>query len=171
MAGSTDSIGKGNGEPLLRVRDLKTEFRQRDAVIHAVRGVSFDIAAGESLGLVGESGSGKSVTAMSILQILPYPQARHPGGSIVFRGQELMGAPEKTMRAIRGDRITMVFQEPMTSMNPLFTIGKQIMEVLLFHKNMKKQAAHNRVLELLRLVRMPDPEQRINSYPHPLLSG
>jgi len=171
MARSTDSIEKGNGDPLLRVRDLKTEFRQRDAVVHAVRGVSFDIAAGESLGLVGESGSGKSVTAMSILQLLPYPEARHAGGSIVFRGQELMGAPEKTMRAIRGDRIAMVFQEPMTSMNPLFTIGKQISEVLVYHKSMQKDAAHNRTLELMRLVGLPDPEQRINSYPHQLSGG
>ena len=171
MARSTDSIEKGNGDPLLRVRDLKTEFRQRDAVVHAVRGVSFDIAAGESLGLVGESGSGKSVTAMSILQLLPYPEARHAGGSIVFRGQELMGAPEKTMRAIRGDRIAMVFQEPMTSMNPLFTIGKQISEVLVYHKSMQKDAAHNRTLELMRLVGLRDPEQRINSYPHQLSGG
>ena len=171
MAGPKDSGEKGNGEALLRVRDLKTEFRQRDATVHAVRGISFDIAAGESLGLVGESGSGKSVTAMSILQLLPYPEARHPGGSIVFRGQELLGAPEKTMRAIRGDRIAMVFQEPMTSMNPLFTIGKQIVEVLLYHKNMQPDAAHERTLELLRLVGMPDPEQRFNSYPHQLSGG
>ena len=171
MARSTDSIEKGNGEPLLRVRDLRAEFRQGKDVVHAVRGVSFDIAAGESLGLVGESGSGKSVTAMSILQLLPYPEASHPGGSIVFRGQELMGAPEKTMRSIRGDRIAMVFQEPMTSMNPLFTIGKQISEVLLYHKDMNKNAAHNRTLELLRLVGLPDPEQRINSYPHQLSGG
>ena len=171
MAMPTDSIEKGNGEPLLRVRGLKTEFRHRDAVVLAVRGVSFDIAAGESLGLVGESGSGKSVTAMSILQLLPYPEARHPGGSIVFRGQELMGAPEKTMRAIRGDRIAMVFQEPMTSMNPLFTIGKQISEVLVYHKSMQKDAAHNRTLELMRLVGLPNPEQRINSYPHQLSGG
>ena len=171
MAKPTQKIEKGNGEPLLRVRDLKTEFRQHKSVVHAVRGVSFDIAPGESLGLVGESGSGKSVTAMSILQLLPYPEARHPAGSIVFRGQELMGAPEKTMRAIRGDRIAMVFQEPMTSMNPLFTIGKQISEVLIYHKNMGKDAAHNRTLELMGLVGLPDPEQRINSYPHQLSGG
>ena len=162
---------KETGEPLLRVRDLKTEFRQHKSVVHAVRGVSFDIAPGETMGLVGESGSGKSVTAMSILQLLPYPEAWHPAGSIVFRGQELMGATEKTMRAIRGDRIAMVFQEPMTSMNPLFTIGKQISEVLLYHKNMQKHAAHNRTLELMRLVGLPDPEQRINSYPHQLSGG
>ncbi len=171
MDEQTDSLKQGSAEPLLSVRDLKAEFHQGEDVVHAVRGVSFDIAAGESLGLVGESGSGKSVTAMSILQLLPYPEATHPGGSIVFRGQELMGAPEKTMRAIRGDRIAMVFQEPMTSMNPLFTIGKQISEVLIYHKNMQKDAAYDRTLELLCLVGLPDPEQRINSFPHQLSGG
>ena len=116
----------GTTHPLVRVRDLKVDFVQPRATVHAVRGVSFDIAKGETLGLVGESGSGKSVTALSILQLLPYPKARHPGGSVTFRGRELVGAPPRVLRSIRGDRIAMVFQEPMTSFNPLFTIGRQI---------------------------------------------
>ena len=156
---------------LLQVRDLRVEFHQEKEVIHAVRGVSFDVHAGEALGIVGESGSGKSVTAMSILRLLPKRTARHPSGSIRFNGEELFGAPERRMRAIRGNRIAMIFQEPMTSFNPLFPIGEQINEVLAYHKKFSANAATERTLELLSLVGLPDPPQKFRAYPHQLSGG
>src|SRR5215468_1521932 len=121
-------------DALLQVRDLQVSFGRGANEVKAVRGVSFDLAKGETVALVGESGSGKSVTALSILQLLPYPLAHHPKGSIKFRGEELIGAPESKLRDIRGDDISMVFQEPMTSLNPLHTIEKQVNEVLILHK-------------------------------------
>ena len=137
----------------------------------AVRGVSFDIDRGDTVALVGESGSGKSVTALSILQLLPYPKARHPGGSIVFRGQELLGASERVLRRVRGNRIAMIFQEPMTSLNPLHTLEKQVSEVLEVHKALGRAAARARTLELLHLVGLPEAEQRLGAYPHQLSGG
>ena len=156
---------------LLRVENLHVEFAARERPVHAVRGVSFHIDEGETVALVGESGSGKSVTALSILQLLPYPRARHPQGSIRFRGAELVGAPEGKLSGIRGDRIAMIFQEPMTSLNPLHTVQKQIGETLRLHKGMLGEQARARTLELLRLVGLPDPEQRLASYPHQLSGG
>jgi len=156
---------------LLRVENLHVEFAARERPVHAVRGVSFHIDEGETVALVGESGSGKSVTALSILQLLPYPRARHPQGSIRFRGAELVGAPEAKLSGIRGDRIAMIFQEPMTSLNPLHTVQKQIGETLRLHKGMLGEQARARTLELLRLVGLPDPEQRLASYPHQLSGG
>jgi microcin C transport system ATP-binding protein len=158
-------------EPLLSVRDLSVTFHTPGGVVEAVRNVSFDIDRGETMALVGESGSGKSVTALSILQLLPYPVARHPSGSIRFQGQELVGAPEPVLRRVRGDRIAMVFQEPMTSLNPLHTIEKQVNEVLLVHKALGRAAARARTLELLHLVGLPEAERRLDAYPHQLSGG
>jgi microcin C transport system ATP-binding protein len=160
------------GAKLLEVARLGVEFRQPESTVVAVRNVSLDIGDGETVALVGESGSGKSVTALSMLQLLPYPVAVHtPGSSIRYRGRELVGADERTLREVRGDRISMIFQEPMTSLNPLHAIEKQIAEVLLVHKGLSRAAARARVLELLRLVHIPDPEQRLQAYPHQLSGG
>jgi len=159
------------GENLVEVRDLAVEFVTGDQVQRVVEGVSFDIRKGETLALVGESGSGKSVTAHSILRLLPYPLARHPQGVIHFHGQDLIKADEKAMRKIRGNRIAMVFQEPMTSLNPLHTVGKQINEVLEIHKGLRGKAASARTLELLELVGIPEPRKRIRAYPHELSGG
>ena len=157
--------------PLLTVRDLSVSFDTPGGEVSAVRHVSLDIAAGETVGLVGESGSGKSVTALSLLQLLPYPTARHPSGSVRFRSQELLGASEATLRQVRGNRIAMVFQEPMTSLNPLHTIEKQINEVLFVHKGLGRRAARARTVELLRLVGLPEAERRLDAYPHQLSGG
>ena len=158
-------------DPLLSIRDLSVDFATPSGVVHAVRNIAFDMAPGETLALVGESGSGKSVSALSILQLLPYPTARHPNGSIRFEGQELLGADEATLRGIRGNDIAMIFQEPMTSLNPLHTIEKQINEVLFVHKGLARQAARARTLELLKLVGLDNAEQRLNAYPHELSGG
>ena len=156
---------------LLRVENLHVEFPGQEKAVHAVRGVSFAIGEGETVALVGESGSGKSVTALSILQLLPYPRARHPQGSIRFRGTELVGAGERALSGIRGDRIAMIFQEPMTSLNPLHTLAKQIGETLWLHKGLRGERARARTLELLRLVGLPEPEKRLDAYPHQLSGG
>ena len=159
------------GEKLLEVRDLSVAFRQGERELLAVDRVSFDIERGASVALVGESGSGKSVTALSIMQLLPYPKARHPSGSIRFQGDELIGAPDARMQRVRGDRIAMIFQEPMTSLNPLHTIEKQINEVLRVHKHLSRSATRARTLELLRLVGLPEAERRLDAYPHQLSGG
>src|SRR5215831_14481070 len=158
-------------EPLLQVRDLQVSFGRGANEVKAVRGVSFELAKGQTVALVGESGSGKSVTALSIMQLLPYPMAHHPAGSITFAGQELVGAPEPVLRRIRGNDISMVFQEPMTSLNPLHTIEKQVNEVLILHKGMDRARARLRTLELLRLVGIPEPERRLGAFPHELSGG
>jgi len=157
--------------PLLQVKDLSTHFGEGARLVKAVDQISFTIDRGRTLALVGESGSGKSVTALSIMRLLPYPAARHPSGSILFKGQELIGAPESTMRPLRGNAISMIFQEPMTSLNPLHTIEKQVNEVLLIHKGLSPAAARLRTLELLRLVQLPNPERRLGAYPHELSGG
>ena len=156
---------------LLEVNDLSVDFRIESGTLHAVQGVSFKIDKGETLALVGESGSGKSVTALSIMQLLPYPKASHPSGSILFDKKEMVGTDPATLREIRGDGIAMIFQEPMTSLNPLHTIEKQIGETLMLHRGMRGAAARERTLELLRLVRLRDPEERLQSYPHQLSGG
>jgi len=157
--------------PLLAVRDLSVSFAVQGGEIEAVRHVSFDIERGQSVALVGESGSGKSVTALSIMQLLPYPTARHPSGSIRLEGEELVGAPEAMMQRVRGDRIAMIFQEPMTSLNPLHTIEKQVNEILRVHKRLSRSAARARTLELLRLVGLPEAERRLDAYPNQLSGG
>lgn len=156
---------------LIEVRDLSVEFVGGDRVQRVVEGVSFDIRRGETLALVGESGSGKSVTAHSILRLLPYPLARHPSGSIQYGGQDLLGLGEKPLRQIRGDRIAMIFQEPMTSLNPLHNLEKQINEVLLLHKGLSGKQATARTLELLDLVGIPEPAKRLKALPHELSGG
>ena len=161
----------GGSRSLLEIRDLAVSFDSPAGEVRAVRGVSLDIDRGETMALVGESGSGKTVTALSILQLLPYPPARHPSGSIRFRGQEHVGAAESVLRRVRGDRIAMVFQEPMTSLNPLHTLEKQVNEVLLVHKALGRAAARARTLELLRLCGLADAERRLDAYPHQLSGG
>ncbi|MCG8447524.1 MAG: ABC transporter ATP-binding protein [Hyphomicrobiales bacterium] len=156
---------------LLSINGLHVDFRQAGAVTHAVKDVSFDIKSGETIALVGESGSGKSVTALSVLQLLPYPSAHHPAGSIRFKGEELMDADEATLRSVRGNAISMIFQEPMTSLNPLHTIERQVGEILKVHRGMSDKAARERVLELLHHVRIREPEKRLKSYPHQLSGG
>ena len=161
----------GTGGHLLRVRDLSVEFATPGGQVQAVRGVSFDIDRGGTLALVGESGSGKSVTALSILQLLPYPVARHPTGSINFADIEMIGAPGEILRTIRGNRVAMIFQEPMTSLNPLHTVEKQVNEVLFIHKGMNRIAARARTLELLQLVGLAEAESRLGAFPHELSGG
>jgi microcin C transport system ATP-binding protein len=158
-------------EPLLSVRDLSIAFRQGGRETLAVDRISFDIGKGETLALVGESGSGKSVTALSILKLLPYPAAHHPTGSIIFKGHDFIPLTEREMRRVRGDDITIVFQEPMTSLNPLHTIEKQIGEILLLHRGLSGNAARARTIEVLSQVGIPDPRSRLNAYPHQLSGG
>jgi microcin C transport system ATP-binding protein len=157
--------------PLLSVRELSVAFRQGGRETLAVDCVSFDLAKGETLALVGESGSGKSVTALSIMKLLPYPSAHHPSGQIQFNGRELIAMSERQMRQVRGDEITIVFQEPMTSLNPLHTIERQIAEILLLHRGLTGAAARARVIELLGQVGIRDPEERLTAYPHQLSGG
>lgn len=158
--------------PLLQIKNLTTGFQMQGRTIEAVKDVSFDIRKGETMAVVGESGSGKSVTALSIMQLLPYPKAFHsPESSILFNGTELIGAPEKTIRAIRGRQIGMIFQEPLSALNPLHNIEKQIGEVLKTHQNMDDTTALARVKELLDLVQLPMMKQRLGAYPHELSGG
>ena len=158
-------------DTLLSVRDLSIAFRSGGRETLAVDRISFDIAKGETLALVGESGSGKSVTALSILRLLPYPAARHPSGVINFKGTDLLQLNQRQMRRVRGDDISIVFQEPMTSLNPLHTIEKQIGEILLLHRGLTGAAARARTIEVLTQVGIPDPQTRLKSYPHQLSGG
>jgi microcin C transport system ATP-binding protein len=158
-------------KPLLSVRDLSVAFHQGGAQSLAVDRVSFDIAPGEVMALVGESGSGKSVTASSVLKLLPYPSASHPSGEILFEGRDLLKASEQELRAVRGNDITMIFQEPMTSLNPLHTIEKQVSEILELHQALTGAAARARVLELLNQVGIRESEKRLKAYPHELSGG
>jgi microcin C transport system ATP-binding protein len=158
-------------EPLLKVEDLSVAFRQGGSDHVAVDRISFDVKPGETVALVGESGSGKSVTALSILKLLPYPAAHHPSGRVLFKGQDLLPMSENEIRKVRGNDITMVFQEPMTSLNPLHTVEKQILEVLSLHRGLSGQAARDRVIELLTEVGIPEPATRLRSYPHQLSGG
>src|SRR5690554_4260198 len=157
--------------PLVDVRDLSVAFNADGKEVLAVDRISFNIKPGETVALVGESGSGKSVSALSIMQLLSYPQASHPSGEIIFEGKNLVGANEKALRGIRGNKITMVFQEPLTSLNPLHTIEQQVGEVLIEHKGMRGPAVRTRVLELLTRVGIPDPQERLDAYPHQLSGG
>jgi oligopeptide/dipeptide ABC transporter ATP-binding protein len=158
-------------EPILRVRDLQTHFFSDTGVVRAVDGVSFDVQAGETLAVVGESGSGKSVTALSILRLVQQPPGRIVGGSVQFRGRELVTASPREMRAIRGKEISMIFQEPMTSLNPVYTCGEQIIETVVLHERVSRQAARQRAIEMLELVGIPSPAQRVDEYPHQMSGG
>ena len=157
--------------PILSVQDLSVAFTTSGRTSTAVDRVSFDIARGETLALVGESGSGKSVTALSVLKLLPYPQASHPSGRILFKGEDLLDADESDLRRVRGDDITMIFQEPMTSLNPLHTIERQIAEILKIHHGMNDGEARERTLELLLQVGIREPEKRLGAYPHQMSGG
>ncbi len=158
-------------DKLLQVRDLSVDFTQSGQVTHAVRNVSFDIHRGETIALVGESGSGKSVSALSVLKLLSYPAASHPNGEILFKGQDLMQASERELRGVRGNDITMIFQEPMTSLNPLHSIERQIAEILHLHQVLDPKEAQKGVLELLKQVGIRNAEQRLSAYPHELSGG
>ncbi|RWC43289.1 ABC transporter ATP-binding protein [Mesorhizobium sp.] len=157
--------------PLLSVRDLSVAFAQEGRQSTAVDHISFDIAKGETVALVGESGSGKSVSALSVLKLLPYPAASHPSGKILFQGADLLATDEKALRRVRGNKITMIFQEPMTSLNPLHTIEQQIIEVLALHQGLGDRQARARTLELLNEVGIREPEKRLDAYPHQLSGG
>jgi len=157
--------------PLIEVRDLSVRFVGAEPGVYAVRNVSFDIGKGETVALVGESGSGKTVSALSILRLLPYPSASHPSGEIIFEGKDLLRMKESEIRRVRGNRISIIFQEPMTSLNPLHTVEKQVSEVLKIHHGMSNTAARKRTLELLTKVGIRDPESRLSAYPHQLSGG
>ncbi|RWC32178.1 MAG: ABC transporter ATP-binding protein [Mesorhizobium sp.] len=157
--------------PLLSVQDLSVAFSQGGGQSTAVDRISFDIAKGETVALVGESGSGKSVSALSVLKLLPYPSASHPSGKILFQGADLLAMSEKPLRQVRGNKITMIFQEPMTSLNPLHTIEQQIVEILKLHQGMADRPAKERTLALLNEVGIRDPQKRLDAYPHQLSGG
>ncbi len=161
----------GQTVPLLEVRDLKTYFYTYEGVARAVDGASFHLDAGEALGIVGESGCGKSVTASSIMRIVPQPPGKIVGGEIIFDGQDLTQLSQKQMRRIRGNRIAMIFQEPMTSLNPVFTVGDQIAEMFILHKDMRKRQALEAAVEMLDRVQIPAPQSRVHESPHQLSGG
>ncbi len=162
---------RGVSDPVLQIIGLETQFRTRRGVVKAVDGLDLDLHAGETFGLVGESGCGKSVTALSILRLLPKPAGRIAAGRILFNGRDLAAASESEIRRIRGNRISMIFQEPMTSLNPVYTIGFQIEEVLRRHRGMDRAAARAEAAHLLGLVGMPEPAARRDDYPHQLSGG
>ena len=160
--------------PLLRVRDLKTYFvtEQGSGTARAVDGVSFDVRPGETLGIVGESGCGKTVTSLSILRLIPEPPGHiRPGSFIEFEGRNILTLEPKELRAVRGNQIAMIFQEPMTSLNPVFTVGDQIAEAAIVHQHLSRAAARRRAIEMLQLVGIPDPEERVDHYPHQMSGG
>jgi microcin C transport system ATP-binding protein len=158
-------------EPLVSVEDLSVDFRSSDTLTHAVKHISFDIKPGEAVALVGESGSGKTVSALSIMRLLPYPAASHPSGVIRFKGSDLMAMADRELRQVRGNDISMIFQEPMSSLNPLHTIERQVGEILKVHRGLSDSAAQARVLDLLEKVGLEEPEKRLGSYPHQLSGG
>ena len=157
--------------PLLQIRNLATHFFTRDGVVRAVDGISYEIEEGETIGLVGESGSGKSVSALSIMRLVPSPPGRIVAGEIIFQGQDLLKLSDEAMRRTRGRLISMIFQEPSTFLNPVLTIGRQITEAMELHLNMDRKAALRRAVELLEMVGIPDPENRLADYPHQFSGG
>lgn len=165
------SLTRNNNALLLSVKGLTTEFITSEGIIHAVNGVSFDICAGETVSIVGESGCGKSVTALSIMRLIQEPPGRITGGSVEFEGQDLLTLPESDMRKVRGGKIGMIFQEPMTSLNPVLTIGRQITEPLELHENLTGNEAKRRAIELLTMVGIPDADRCFRDFPHQLSGG
>jgi len=157
--------------PLLQIQNLKTQFHLTEGIVPAVDDITFDLSRGETLGLVGESGSGKSVTALSILRLIPDPPGKITGGEIFFEGKNLLAFSEKEMRKIRGNRISMIFQEPMTSLNPVLTIGEQIAEGIVLHEGIRRRQAMDKAIEMLQKVDIPAPERRVREYPHQLSGG
>ncbi len=160
-----------NAAPVLEVEELKVYFGSRDGIVRAVDGVSYALAEGETLGVVGESGCGKSVTAMSVLRLLPSPPSVVAGGAIRYRGEDLLAFDEARMREIRGNEISMIFQDPMTSLNPVLSIGEQIAETLMLHQKLGRRAAWQRAVEMLRLVNISEPQRRAREYPHQFSGG
>jgi len=158
-------------ENLVSIDNLSVEFQTDEGVVRAVDGVSLSIKRKKTLGVVGESGCGKSVTALSMMRLIPSPPGRFASGQIVFEGQDLLTLPEKSMRKLRGNRISMIFQEPMTSLNPVFTVGEQIAEAVRLHEGLSRRLAHTRAIEMLELVGIPSPSERVNAYPHQLSGG
>jgi len=161
----------GKIEPILDIADLRTWFFTRDGIVRAVDGVSFHVIPGETLAIVGESGCGKSVTALSVLRLIPSPPGRIVSGALRFAGRDLLGLSEMEMRDVRGNDISMIFQEPMTSLNPVLTIGRQIAETLTLHQGLDRKAALAKAIDMLRLVHIPEAERRIGEYPHQLSGG
>ncbi|MGH9174755.1 MAG: ABC transporter ATP-binding protein [Vicinamibacterales bacterium] len=158
-------------EPLLDVKNLKTQFFTQDGVVRAVDDVTFHIMPGETLGVVGESGCGKSITAMSIMRLIPTPPGRIVNGSITFEGDEILTMSDEEMRSVRGNKIAMIFQDPMTSLNPVLSINRQISETLELHLRMSKSQSRRRAIELLQMVGIPNAEQRVDQYPHQFSGG
>ncbi|MGA1203549.1 MAG: ABC transporter ATP-binding protein, partial [Planctomycetota bacterium] len=156
---------------LLEIQDLRTHFHTDDGVAKAVDGVNYAIRPGETLGVVGESGCGKSVTAMSVMRLIPMPPGEIVSGRILFQGRDLLEASEAEMRQIRGNEISVIFQEPMTSLNPVFKVGHQIGEALILHQGLSKQEARQRTVDLLGKVGIPDPAKRVDEYPHQMSGG
>ncbi len=160
-----------NNKPIIEVKNLKTYFNTDDGVAHAVDDITFDVYPGETLGIVGESGCGKSVTALSIMRLIPQPPGIYAGGEILFNGENIFGLDVENIRKIRGNKISMIFQEPMTSLNPVFTCGNQIIEAVRLHQGLDKLQAKNKAVEMLELVGIPDPHMRVDEYPHQLSGG
>src|SRR5215469_15592961 len=168
---STPGPVPAGAQPLLEIEDLRTYFFTRDGIVRAVDGVSLGVMRGETLGVVGESGCGKSVTSLSILRLIPEPPGRIVSGSIRFAGADLLRLSETEMRKIRGNEISMIFQEPMTSLNPVLTVGDQIAETVRLHQGASRSEARNRAIEMLRLVKIADPQKRVGNYPHQFSGG
>ena len=168
---SQPSASAAGSDPILQLNDLKTHFFSREGVVRAVDGVSYHLNRGETLGVVGESGCGKSVTALSILRLIPDPPGRIVGGQILFEGRDLMGRSESEMQTIRGNEISMIFQEPMTSLNPVLTVGHQISEAIMLHQGLHRREAMQKSVEMLRLVHIPEAQSRVHEYPHQLSGG
>lgn len=165
---STDT---GSAEILLDVRDLQVEFATRKGVARVLEAVHFTVQRGQTLGIVGESGCGKSMTALAMMRLIPTPPGRITAGSVMLGGRDILAIPESEMRDIRGNRMSMIFQEPMTSLNPVFTVGNQIAETVKLHQKLSRKAAHQRAIEMLEAVGIPVPAQRVNEYPHQFSGG
>jgi len=169
--GAGDALSDAAGVPILQVKGLETVFFTRNQNVPAVRNLSFDLHRGETLGVVGESGCGKSVTSLSILRLIPPRSGRVEKGSVIYGGRDLMVLDDDEMRTIRGGEISMIFQEPMTALNPVLTIGQQIAETILIHEGITKREARDRAIEALKMVHIPEPERRVDGYPHELSGG
>src|ERR671921_1819916 len=168
---SAEQTGNGRGGPVLEVRSLKTQFKTQDGVVKAVDDVSFYVMPGETLGVVGESGCGKSMTGLSIMRLIPSPPGKIVAGEILFNGDDILRMTDEQVRAIRGNDIAMIFQDPMTSLNPVLTINRQISEALQLHMGMNKGQARGRTIELLKMVGIPNAEERVDQYPHQFSGG
>jgi oligopeptide/dipeptide ABC transporter ATP-binding protein len=159
------------GQPILEIRDLRTFFASDQGIVRSVNGISLALNAGETLGVVGESGSGKSVTSLSVMRLIPTPPGIYAGGEVLFEGQDLLKLDEGRMRELRGSRLAMIYQEPMTSLNPVYTVGEQIAETVRTHQGLPHRKAFQRAVEMLRLVNIPEPEKRASEFPHQLSGG